>query len=324
VTSNSKISAREHNLQSILHLLHIHKSLSAKQLSTLTGLSVVSINKLIELLELKNILTVDFTNTRGRRAKTYQINYQAYTLGALQLHEVHDYIKANYSLIDLSGKIISQTHYEENITSVEQLLEFIKLHTDESKPQKIIVGIPGDELNGYLQLIDVKALRGIKLSKAIEVSTDIDTIIVNDINACIFGAASSLHESQNIAAGIYFPKLYGPGVGIVINDQLITGADGLAGEVQYGTVDQKESPKNQIIDHLRNIISLINPNLLIAYIDELNLTDLEINQIIQTLHRYLPLHQNYKLDFNRNFQDDYLLGLATIGRNIIFKKLSGN
>jgi HTH domain. len=56
VTSNSKISAREHNLQSILHLLDTHQALSAKQLSTLTGLSVVSINKLIELLEQKIFL----------------------------------------------------------------------------------------------------------------------------------------------------------------------------------------------------------------------------------------------------------------------------
>lgn len=324
MTSNSKISAREHNLQSILHLLDTHQALSAKQLSTLTGLSVVSINKLIELLEQKNILTVDFTDTRGRRAKTYQINYSAYTLGALQLNEINGRIEGHYFLVDLSGKIIFQADYEEQTTSVEQLLEFIKQQTAQNKPQKIIVGIPGDELNGYLQLSDVKSLQGINLAKAIEVSTDVEAIIVNDINACIFGAASSLHESQNIAAGIYFPKLFGPGVGIVINDQLITGADGLAGEVQYGTVDQNESHTDQIIDHLRNIISLINPNLLIAYIDELDLSDLEVNQIIQTLHRHLPLHQNYKLDFNRNFRSDYLLGLATIGRNNIFKKLSSN
>lgn len=324
MTSNSKISARKHNLQSILHLLDMHKSLSAKQLSTLTGLSVVSINKLIELLELKNILSVDFADTKGRRAKTYQINYQAFTLGALQLSETNDSIKADYFLIDLSGKIISKTSYEEKSISIDQLLDFIRQQTNLNKPQKIVVGISGDELNGYLQLSDVKALQGIKLSKAIQVTTDIDAIVVNDINAGIFGAASSLHESQNIAAGIYFPKLYGPGVGIVINDQLITGADGLAGEIQYSTVDQKNDLQTQIIDHLQNIISLINPNLLIAYIDELGLTDLEINQIIQTIHRRLPLHQNYQLDFNRNFQNDYLLGLATIGRNNIFKKLSGD
>ncbi|MFC6175934.1 ROK family protein [Companilactobacillus huachuanensis] len=316
------LSARQQNLQAILDLLDENEQLSAKELSALTGLSIVSINKLLGILLLNTaIITTDYINTRGRRAKIYRLNYDAYQLGIVSLVENGSDIKATYFLTNLKGEILQKEFNNQPITSVDQLTKFIKLQVTTHKPEKIIIGVPGAELNGYLQISDVKSLQGINLSLAIETATDIKTVVVNDANASTFGAAIELNESQNIAVGMYFPNNFEPGVGIVINNHLINGADGLAGEIEYSNINHDTTLSQQIIQHIQNIISFLNPNLIIVYAKKTQLSNLQTDQIKQTIQRVLPLHEKYRIDFERNFENDYRTGLATIGRHKILNDL---
>lgn len=322
MTTNSHLSARQQNLKRILSLLDENDELSAKDLSNLTGLSIVSINKLIDVLSSHTpIIATNFINTRGRRAKTYHLNYQAYKLGIVELMENHKQVQATFFFTDLTGKIQSPQYSNSKISSIDQLIAFIKQATKNQRPQKIIVGVPGTEINGYLQISDVESLRGINLSATIQKNTGIETIIVNDANAATFGAAIDLKESQNISVGLYFPNDAGPGVGIVINNHLINGADGLAGEVEYGTIDEHQDITRQIIQYVQNIISFLNPHLIVIYIERLSLTNLQTKQIEETIKNNLPLHKKYRLDFSRSFEKDYLKGLATIGRKNILQNL---
>jgi len=319
---DNRLSARQQNLQSILCLLDENKSLSAKQLAHLTGLSIVSINKLLDIINShSHLITTSYLSTRGRRAKNYQLNYAAYHLGIVQLIESNNQIKATFFLTDLAGNVQYQKFNDPKITSLKQLTSFIQQETIQNQPQKIIIGIPGAELNGLLEISDIKALQGINLATAIKAATDIETIVVNDANASTFGAATALHENNNIAVGIYFPNNFGPGVGIVINNQLINGADGLAGEIEYSTVDSALASE-RIRQHVQNIISLLNPNLMLVYADKLGLNASQIEQIKQTLQHNLPLHHQYRLDFDRDFEKDCLIGLTTIGRKNILHNLS--
>ena len=320
MTQDYKLSTRQQNLNSLLHLLDENDELSAKQLATLTGLSIVSINKLIDILiEQTPIIAIDYVNTKGRRAKVYKLNYDAIHFGIVQLAETNDKFRATYYLTNLAGTIKAKNIFNGEITSVTDLTNFISHQTDNDHPQKIIIGIPGVELDGYLQISDIKPLQGINLSLAVKTATGIETMIVNDANATTFGAAMELNQNKNIAAGIYFPSNFGPGVGIVINDHLINGADGLAGEVEYSNLNKNLAATEQVIQYLKNIISLLNPNLISVYIQNLHLKSLQIDQIKQTIQRDLPLHKKYQLDFDRNFEHDYLIGLVALGRNNILK-----
>ncbi len=325
MTQDNKFSARQQNLQSLLQLLDENSELSAKQLANLTGLSIVSINKLLDILNTgTKVIATDYLNTRGRRAKIYKINYDAIDLGIVQLAETNNKIRATYFLTNLAGKVKYKKFHDEDVSSVSELTNFIRQQVNQTNPQRIIIGTPGSELDGYLQISDIDALQGINLSLAVKTATDIETLVFNDANATTFGAATELKENKNIAVGIYFPKNFGPGVGIVINNQLINGADGLAGEVEYGTVNKNSEITTQITQHLQNIISLLNPNLVIVYADKLSLTPIQIDQVKQTIHRNLPLHQKYHLDFSRNFEQDYLIGLATLGRKSLLKEYTTN
>ena len=312
MTTEAKLSTRQRNLLTMLNLLQQDSSQSAKDLSTQTGLSIVSINKLLDVLDNKQLITNGFLNTPGRRAKTYQLRADAGKLGIIQLIENNGKIQITYFLCDLLGQVYLRKEAAKSLDSLDYLLDFIKNMAAKDRPDKIIVGIPGVELNALLQISDVQSLQGINLSAAITTATGIDSSIVNDVNASTYGA-NEKSSSENITVGIYFPKSFGPGVGIVINNHLLHGADGLTGEIQFGTVSS-ENKTQEIIQHLQNIISLLNPNLVIAYVEKLNLSSAEINHIKQTIDRKLPLHQNYSLNFDHNFENDYLTGLIAIGR----------
>lgn len=312
MTTEAKLSTRQRNLLTMLNLLQQDSSQSAKDLSTQTGLSIVSINKLLDVLDNKQLITNGFLNTPGRRAKTYQLRADAGKLGIIQLIENNGKIQITYFLCDLLGQVYLRKEAAKSLDSLDYLLDFIKNMAAKDRPDKIIVGIPGVELNALLQISDVQSLQGINLSAAITTATGIDSSIVNDVNASTYGA-NEKSSSENITVGIYFPKSFGPGVGIVINNHLLHGADGLTGEIQFGTVSS-ENKTQEIIQHLQNIISLLNPNLVIAYVEKLNLSDTEISHIKQTIDRKLPLHQNYSLNFDHNFENDYLTGLIAIGR----------
>lgn len=312
MTTEAKLSTRQRNLLTMLNLLQQDSSQSAKDLSTQTGLSIVSINKLLDVLDNKQLITNGFLNTPGRRAKTYQLRADVGKLGIIQLIENNGKIQITYFLCDLLGQVYLRKEAAKSLDSLDYLLDFIKNMAAKDQPDKIIVGIPGVELNALLQISDVQSLQGINLSAAITTATGIDSSIVNDVNASTYGA-NEKSSSENITVGIYFPKSFGPGVGIVINNHLLHGADGLTGEIQFGTVSS-ENKTQEIIQHLQNIISLLNPNLVIAYVEKLNLSDTEISHIKQTIDRKLPLHQNYSLNFDHNFENDYLTGLIAIGR----------
>ena len=310
--TEAKLSTRQRNLLTMLKLLQQDSSQSAKDLSTQTGLSIVSINKLLDVLDNEQLITNGFLNTPGRRAKTYQLRADAGKLGIIQLIENNGKIQITYFLCDLLGQVYLRKEAAKPLDSLDYLLNFIKNMAAKNRPDKIIVGIPGVELNALLQISDVQSLQGINLSAAITTATGIDSSIINDVNASTYGA-NEKSSSENITVGIYFPKSFGPGVGIVINNHLLHGADGLTGEIQFGTVSS-ENKTQEIIQHLQNIISLLNPNLVIAYIEKLNLSSAEISHIKQTIDRKLPLHQNYSLNFDHNFENDYLTGLIAIGR----------
>lgn len=312
MTTEVGLSTRQRNLLTMINLLQQDSSQSAKDLSIQTGLSIVSINKLLDVLDNKHLITNGFLNTPGRRAKTYQLRADAGKLGILQLVEIDGKIQLTYFLCDLLGQVYVQKKADKPLESLDYLLDFIRNETSKERPNKIIVGIPGVELNTLLQISDVQSLQGINLSAAITTTTGIDSLIVNDVNASTYGA-NEKSPQENITVGIYFPKNFGPGVGIVINNHLLHGADGLTGEIEFGTVSSENKPQ-EIIQHLQNIISLLNPNLVIAYVEKLNLSDAEISHIKQTIDRKLPLHQNYSLNFDHNFENDYLTGLIAIGR----------
>ena len=97
---------RQRNLDLVLQLLSQQGPLSAKALAATTGLSVVSIHKLIDQLQTRALLREEpqLAKTRGRSARLYAVNPGAYALLSVRLFEgAAGQMWAEIEIIDLAG-----------------------------------------------------------------------------------------------------------------------------------------------------------------------------------------------------------------------------
>ncbi len=91
-------------------------------------------------------------------------------------------------------------------------------------------GLPGVEENGIITVNDYEHLVGVAFTEYYQQKYSLPVIYLNDVNAAVKsrGAAS---PDTGCLVGIYFPRLYPPGAGMVIRGEVHTGAHGFAGEI---------------------------------------------------------------------------------------------
>ena len=182
---------REKNLERVLRTLHKEQVATATRLNKLTGLSVVTINKLLAQLVDSGQVTIgsQTKNLKGRPATTYHYNaaYKLVLVISCYKRSGHDY--AGYSIHDLFGECIERR---------EELLQMV--HTDEFKvaienyleryPKISMIGIsmPSDTIGGRM----ASALRRDPLSRRLAQHMKnryhLPVFFETDINAATLGA----------------------------------------------------------------------------------------------------------------------------------------
>lgn len=108
--------------------------------------------------------------------------------------------------------------------------------------QKIRVigfGLPGVERDGRIVSNDYASLVGIDLIDHFRQRYHAEVRFINDINSVVYGyydrvkplAACKTMELSPAVVGIYYPRLYYPGAGIIIDGKIYLGSQNFAGEV---------------------------------------------------------------------------------------------
>jgi predicted NBD/HSP70 family sugar kinase len=91
-------------------------------------------------------------------------------------------------------------------------------------------GLPGVEENGVITVNDYHQLVGLDFLDFYQRKYDLPVIYLNDVNAAVKGCKAAYKELKCLV-GIYFPRIYGPGAGMVIGGEVHTGAHNYAGEI---------------------------------------------------------------------------------------------
>ena len=211
---------RQRNLHLILKTIITEGSLSVKQLSNYTGLSVMSVHNLINVLQSYHLIKTDPhpAKTRGRSATCFIADTTTFSLLSIRIFEKLDHMAAKLEIIDLGGKRLAGI-LEQTITTPESLLNLTQqlLKTAKRRPQGIIIGLPGAEIANKVSISDLVGWRNIKLSRFFYEQTAIKTTIVNDVTALTYGALGKL-DPNGSAVGLYYPLNFAPGMGIVLHD----------------------------------------------------------------------------------------------------------
>jgi len=219
-----KKDLRSQNLELLRSCLKQVQQATKPQLSEYTGLSVVTVNSLLqELLLNKEVLATETAESSGgRRAQTYSFNARYRLALIVYMHEKAGADTMFISVNDLLGNTVEFSEMQPKAVTFAYFCEVLSPYFKKySQISVVVVGLPGVEVKDRLAIIDYPELQDTMFSKKLAKKLKCPVFLENDINAAVAGYAHSLEAcEQESIVGIYFPQNYPPGAGIFLNGKL--------------------------------------------------------------------------------------------------------
>lgn len=271
-----------------------------KEIAQKTNVSIMTTGTILNDFLSKGIIVENelIYVEKGRPTHQYKLNPDYY-------HECMMYVKKNdccsiiYCLKNALGELIDSKKIKKKELVGEDIVNCLNKIIEEDK---------------YLQYISLGLPAIISNNQVIE--SDIDSLkkffIMNDIK-CIAYGYNQMHH-QNVCF-LTFSKDSGPGCSMILDNQLIDGNNGIAGEVAY--VPLFDFLKKREFDNsLENIIQVVattivmyNPHLLILTGENIKEDDLEAIQKGDL--NYVSIHFMPSLKYQENCEDYYFQGLES-------------
>lgn len=235
---------------------------------------------------------------KGRPTHQYKLNPDYY-------HECMMYVKKNdccsiiYCLKNALGELIYSKKIKKKELVGEDIVNCLNKIIEEDKYlQYISLGLPAIISNNQVIESVIDSLK--------------ENLLMNDIK-CIAYGYNQMHH-QNVCF-LTFPKDSGPGCSMILDNQLIDGNNGIAGEVAYLPLFDFLK-KREFDNSLENIIQVVattivmyNPHLLILTGENIKEDDLEAIQKGDL--NYVPIHFMPSLKYQENCEDYYFQGLES-------------
>ncbi len=271
-----------------------------KEIAQKTNVSIMTTGTILNDFLLKGIIVENelIYVEKGRPTHQYKLNPDYY-------HECMMYVKKNdccsiiYCLKNALGELIDSKKIKKKELVGEDIVNCLNKIIEEDKYlQYISLGLPAIISNNQVIESDIDSLKEI--------------LLMNDIK-CIAYGYNQMHH-QNVCF-LTFPKDSGPGCGMILDNQLIDGNNGIAGEVAYLPLFDFLK-KREFDNSLENIIQVVattivmyNPHLLILTGENIKEDDLEAIQKGDL--NYVPIHFMPSLKYQENCEDYYFQGLES-------------
>lgn len=317
---------KAHNQLVITQVLRDNQvPLTKSQLSTLTNLSVVTINKLLpEMVTSQQIRELPApVATGGRKALVYQLNHLFHVILIMQILEINNEIQVLFTVTDMLGGILADNQLGRERLSPESILTHLRsFKHDFPTLDTVIIGIPGVAVNDTLKIMDYEPLVNLNIKELLAAEDITNLLIENDVNAATLGF---INEAEQISAGLYFPKEFPPGAALVINNQIFHGKNNLSGEIKHLPSYQKmtypiSSPKEisaALSAALQTIISMYDPEEIIVFLPTSWQADLNFNEITLELERLFPYDVLPIITLSDQFETYHRQGLIRLGVSLV-------
>lgn len=271
-----------------------------KEIAQKTNVSIMTTGTILNDFLSKGIIVENelIYVEKGRPTHQYKLNPDYY-------HECMMYVKKNdccsiiYCLKNALGELIDSKKIKKKELVGEDIVNCLNKIIEEDKYlQYISLGLPAIISNNQVIESDIDSLKEI--------------LLMNDIK-CIAYGYNQMHH-QNVCF-LTFPKDSGPGCSMILDNQLIDGNNGIAGEVAYLPLFDFLK-KREFDNSLENIIQVVattivmyNPHLLILTGENIKEDDLEAIQKGDL--NYVPIHFMPSLKYQENCEDYYFQGLES-------------
>jgi hypothetical protein len=272
------LDMKQSNAQTVLWNLCSCKTSTIKDMAQMTGLSFATVGNILNsFVESGEIILGEMHSATGGRPS------QAYTFNAEYAH-----VLALSARVRNGKNVISAcvgNLYGEAVWQTEQCFDSIQLTSFEimidlslrAYPTISILSfsLPGVERNGVILTNDYTELEGISFTDHFQRKYQLPVVIENDVNAAVFGYGRNI-EAVSVIVGIYFPKYFGPGAGIMIDGNILKGSCGYAGEVtllplgiDWLSINYEEPQEvgPEIFRLISIFCGIVNPNNVVLYGD---------------------------------------------------------
>lgn len=233
--SCNSLMIKEININLVKKTLKEEHTASIQGLAKATGLSVVTIHSIINiLLQNGEVFEVEKSpSSGGRPAQLFRFNHQFAHAAILYAHEFVAEDTIFLRIVDLYGDIV--TSYQKKFTRISlQTLEMLLQDMFHQVPsiQVIGLGLPGVEFNGQLHC-DYPDLNQSGFLEFFRNKFQKTTIFENDVNAACLGYCRSHQiDPEQTVLYLFFPKKYCPGTAIFCNGKIHKGFRNFAGEIR--------------------------------------------------------------------------------------------
>lgn len=313
------LDIKQQNVHTVLWTLYSRKTATIRELSQLTGLSFATVgNILSDLVEKGEVVPGELVSATGGRPS------QAYSFSAEHAHvlalsaRVRDGKNGICACVaNLYGEIVRQTEYScENmeLSSFENIIDACLCACPTIRV--LAVSLPGVVHNGVALTNDYEQLVGVPFLEHFRSKYQMPVIVENDVNAAVYGYSDRAGQPC-VLAGIYFPRYFAPGSGIMIDGKILKGAGGYAGEVallplgiDWVSVDY-HNPKEigpAILKLVSTVCAIVNPAHVVLY------GDFFTDGLREAIRRAIPAFAEKEifpsLSFSDALETDILSGLT--------------
>ncbi len=279
LTSSGRKNAnliRLQNLKMLRRLMNEERTATKARLAELSGLSVVAVQSLLQVLIQQGEILEEgvLKPAHGRPSAVYRYNEQARLMLSICMYEVSGADTAVYSVYNLVGHEVERMEKVLANPKVDCLDPVIReLMAGYPEIGVIGIGLPGEEAEGRLIASDYEGLQGTALCGHIEETFGVQAFVENDVNAAVAGYCGRKQVGEKeIAAAVYLPEKYGPGVGVWMNGGLMKGRNGLVGEAaclplgfnwmaEHGQLERLEC----LADIVKVCVLMYNPHRMVIY-----------------------------------------------------------
>lgn len=314
---------KELNKKNIKSILRQQGAMTKAEIAEVTGLSVVTVNKLIrDLVENEEILEQDNSvATGGRRAVSYEINPNFQQVLVISLQEKWKKITYSFSVYNLLG----EPEFVEDMSGEDLDITALKRNTKDlvcafPKISCVVIGVPGIEIGGKLRAMDFPLLLNVQLRETLEAEVNLPVLVETDTNAAILGYKNRPVKEENIV-GLYYPERFPPGAGLLMNGEILKGQNGLAGEIKHMPLqvdwDNFDFSVDEIKAHIRKMalltMSFYDPETIVLYTNFYFGQKDFMEELKEELRQVYPYAVLPEIVLSRKFTTDYRIGLLAFG-----------
>lgn len=322
----NRTQMKEINKNIIRRVLKEHRKATKPELSAMTALSVVTVNALIgEMVSRGEVLEGDeIPSNGGRPSKQYIYNENYRKAVIIYGHQENNQDLFNLLIINSFGECIDRkkAYYANVVTeSFDTWIEAaFKAHENISA---IVFGLPGAEEKGVIYVHDYPGIVGDKFLSYYEEKYRVPVFYENDINAAVCGYyARQDTERVQTVAGLYYPRVYGPGAGVVVKGEIYKGCRNFAGEVSW--IPLKPSWNEVDYDNPEEVALMLSqiavvyscvlaPERIVFYGDFL--TEEILEKLVLHIQKLLKGNFLPYIQFEKNIERDFGCGMTEIALN---------